>query len=280
MALEGIKLFDIENVKKIRLKGYTWEVLLLNKRCLYEEICNLLFSEENLFYYVTQKESTKTLSETRDYVRKLISLGIIDKKINDVFKVIGWESEKLNINNTRFQGDLAEYLMCILVDMLTSIDTIISKTSLKTSPGMPSFGNDNIFYDYEKDILYFGEAKFYSDIDDALKEAVKSLSKHEGDMEISFISSHTASIIGKDGQRRGKLVEQMETRSNGSFSTKKIIFIANDDIYLKKDYEEAIIKKFGNVEKLIADGILLAVLPILSKNEFLEYFKERLKNDA
>ena len=82
MALEGIKLFDIENVKKIRLKGYTWEVLLLNKRCLYEEICNLLFSEENLFYYVTQKESTKTLSETRDYVRKLISLGIIDKKIN------------------------------------------------------------------------------------------------------------------------------------------------------------------------------------------------------
>ena len=155
MALQEIKLFNEENIKKFRMKNYTWELLLLNKECLYKEICDLLFSDENLFYYVTQKESTKTLFETKNYVKRLIESGIIDEKIDDVFKTIGWENEKLDITNNRFQGDLAEYLMCILIDRLTNVSTIISKTSLKTAPGMPSFGNDNIFYDYEKDILYF-----------------------------------------------------------------------------------------------------------------------------
>ena len=279
MSFYDVKLFDVENIKKIRVKGHTWEILLSNKNILYEEICNFLLNEENMFYYVTQKESTKTLTETKKYVSKLIEQKIIDDSIEDVLKVIGWDNDELNISNTTFQGDLAEYLMCILVDQITKIDTIISKTSLKTSPRMPAHGNDNIFYDYENDILYYGESKFYNNIDTALTRAQDSLNKHMGDFEISFIRSDTGSFIAKDGEKRERIVEKFETKTAEEINIKSLFFIVNDDVYERSDYEEAIIKKFDSVENINNIGAIMIFLPILSKSEFLEYFKKRLKTN-
>ena len=65
MAFDEVKLFSNDNIKKIRLTTYTWEELLGDKSILYSAICDLLLSEENLFYYATQKETTKTLEDTR-----------------------------------------------------------------------------------------------------------------------------------------------------------------------------------------------------------------------
>ena len=154
MKFIDINMFENENIKKIRLKSYTWDELMGDKTILYEAICDLLLNNENLFYYATQKESTKTLKDTRLYVKKLIDKGILDSRIEDVFRFIGWDKEELNIKNSTFQGDLAEYLMSILIDRVTNIDTLISKISLKTSPKMPSYMNDNIYYDYENEIFY------------------------------------------------------------------------------------------------------------------------------
>lgn len=277
MSFYAVKLFDVENVKKIRVKDYEWEVLLADKHILYEIICDLLLSKENMFYYVTQKESTKTLMETREYVDILIEKKIIDNNIEEIMQCIGWSEDKLNINSTIFQGDLAEYLMCIFVDQITNIDTIISKTSLKTSPGMPSFGNDNIFYDYENDILYYGEAKFYNDIDSALTRAQSSIEKHSGNLEFSFIKTHTNTFIAENDQKRKKVVEKFETRNIEEITVKSVSFIVNDDIHERKDYEQSIIDKFQNVENIIAEEKIMIFLPILSKSEFLEYFKKRLK---
>ena len=169
MDFGEVRLFDNENIKKIRLTAYKWEELIGNKEILYKALCDLLLSEENLFYYASQKESTKTLVDTRKYIKKLIDKDIIDSTIEDVLSGIGWKKEQININSTHFQGDLAEYLMCILLDKITNVDTIISKVSLKTSPRMPSYGNDNIYYDYEKEILYYGESKFYDNVSSAIK---------------------------------------------------------------------------------------------------------------
>ena len=240
-----------------------------------------MLSEENLFYYASQKESTKTLVDTRKYIKKLIDKDIIDSTIEDVLSGIGWKKEQININSTHFQGDLAEYLMCILLDKITNVDTIISKVSLKTSPRMPSYGNDNIYYDYEKEILYYGESKFYDNVSSAIKRAKESLEQHANAEEFSFIRSHDNVIIAEDGTKRIKIIEELEEKSIEEITIKSIFFIANDDIYLKADYESKIIERFESIEELNIKSaeLIMVFLPILSKGEFLNYFKGRLEKN-
>ena len=281
MNFGEVRLFDNENIKKIRLTAYKWEELIGNKEILYKALCDLLLSEENLFYYASQKESTKTLVDTRKYIKKLIDKDIIDSTIEDVLSGIGWKEEQININSTHFQGDLAEYLMCILLDKITNVDTIISKVSLKTSPRMPSYGNDNIYYDYEKEILYYGESKFYDNVSSAIKRAKESLEQHANAEEFSFIRSHDNVIIAEDGTKRIKIIEELEEKSIEEITIKSIFFIANDDIYLKADYESKIIERFESIEDLNIKSaeLIMVFLPILSKGEFLNYFKGRLEKN-
>ena len=281
MDFGEVRLFDNENIKKIRLTAYKWEELIGNKEILYKALCDLLLSEENLFYYASQKESTKTLVDTRKYIKKLIDKDIIDSTIEDVLSGIGWKKEQININSTHFQGDLAEYLMCILLDKITNVDTIISKVSLKTSPRMPSYGNDNIYYDYEKEILYYGESKFYDNVSSAIKRAKESLEQHANAEEFSFIRSHDNVIIAEDGTKRIKIIEELEEKSIEEITIKSIFFIANDDIYLKADYESKIIERFESIEDLNIKSaeLIMVFLPILSKGEFLNYFKGRLEKN-
>ena len=281
MNFGEVRLFDNENIKKIRLTAYKWEELIGNKEILYKALCDLLLSEENLFYYASQKESTKTLVDTRKYIKKLIDKDIIDSTIEDVLSGIGWKKEQININSTHFQGDLAEYLMCILLDKITNVDTIISKVSLKTSPRMPSYGNDNIYYDYEKEILYYGESKFYDNVSSAIKRAKESLEQHANAEEFSFIRSHDNVIIAEGGTKRIKIIEELEEKSIEEITIKSIFFIANDDIYLKADYESKIIERFESIEDLNIKSaeLIMVFLPILSKGEFLNYFKGRLEKN-
>lgn len=278
MEFGEVKLFDNKNIKKIRLKTYTWEDLLGDKTILYSAICDLLLSEENLFYYATQKESTKTLIDTRKYVKKLVEKNIIDSKLSDIFSNIGWEKEKIDISNTRFQGDLAEYLMCILMDKITNIDTLISKVSLKTSPRMSSYGNDNIYYDYENDILYYGESKFYENVSSAINRAKGSLKEHANAEEFSYIRAHDSVFIAEDGSKRERIIEELEEKEIQDVNIKSVFFIANDDIYLKEDYESKLLSCFETEEELNIKSaeLIMIFLPILSKVEFLNYFKGRL----
>lgn len=281
MSFNSIKLHDNQNIKKIRLETYMWQELIENKEILYEAICELLFDNNNLFYYASQRESTKTIPETKAYIKRLIDNKIIDAEINSIFKTIGWDTETLDINNTTFQGDLAEYLMSILIDRVTDIETLISKVSLKTSPKMPAFGNDNIYYDYGNDVLYYGESKFYTNVEQAIQVSQKSLLKHASGLEFSFIKNHTSTIIAQDGTKRIKVIEELDTKSLEDVTIKSISFIVNDDIYLKEEYEEKILNSFGNLETINAKSldIVMIFLPILSKTEFLKYFSERLRKD-
>ncbi len=281
MEFDSIRLYNNENIKKIKLETYNWDELIKNKEILYEAICKLLFDKNNLFYYATQRESTKTVSETKQYIKKLIEKNIIDSEVETIFKTIGWDSKNLNINSTTFQGDLAEYLMNILIDKITNIETLISKVSLKTSPQMPSYGNDNIYYDYDNEILYYGESKFYSDVESAIKKAKESLLKHSSSLEFSFIKNHTNSIIANNGVKRTKVIEELETKSLEDVIIKSIFFIANDDIYLKSDYEQKILNSFGNIETIKAKSLemIMIFFPVLSKEGFLKYFSKRLEEN-
>ena len=273
-------LLENDNVIKIRIKNITWEELFNDKTILYKALCDILLNEENLLYYATQKDSSKTLLDTREYIKNLIANGSLVYLIDDIFNALGW-NRNINIKNTIFQGDIAEYLMSILLDKITNIETLISKISYKTSPSMPIYGNDNVYYDYENDILYFGESKFYKNIEDGLKAAMDSIKKHSNVEEISFVRNHTTSFIAENGEKRFKVIKEFETAYTEDISMKSIIFIINEDIYNKTDYEEVIIKYFGNIEMLESQTaeIILVFLPILSKEEFLEYFVRSVSDD-
>lgn len=279
VLFEKRKLINSENIMKIRIKNISWEDLFKNKEILYSAICDLLLNDENLLYYATQKENTKTLADTKNYVKSLKDNNSLIYTIDDIFNALGWNKD-ININNTTFQGDLAEYLMSILLDKFTNIDTLISKISYKTSPSMPVYGNDNVYFDYENDTLFFGESKFYTDASEGLRAAVNSINKHATIEEISFVRNHTSSFIAENGQKRIKVVEKFETAYGSDLNIKSVIFVINDDIYEKKDYEQTIINFYGSKENVTikTSEIILVFLPILSKQEFLNYFARRVEN--
>ena len=274
---EKIDLFNNINISKIKLDSIPWNAIIADKSLLYSAIADLLLNEENMLYYATNKESSKTLDDTRKYIKRLIESGNLTTNLDDVLKCIGWNS-LIDINNLTFQGDLAEYLMNILIDKFIDAKTIISKISLKTSPRMPIFGNDNVYYDFDNDILYFGESKFYNNFKSALRRAETSVDEHNNVEEISFVRTHTSSFIAENGQKRDKLVEKFENIYSSNINIKSIIFIINDDIYCKKDYEADMISYFNSIEKIneISNEIIFVFLPILSKEEFLKYFIGRL----
>ena len=276
-----IKLFDSENMCKLRLNVLEWDEIINDRLLLYNAIINKLLDKTNLFYYATQNESTKTLYETKEYINKIINNNLLEERVDQIFNNIGWGKLDDNIiNNTVFQGDIAEYLMCILLDKITNIKTIIAKVSLKTSPQMPSYGNDNIFYDYEKKTLYLGESKFYSDTKIALKNALNSIKNHSKVNEFNYIAQHTNHIIAENGDKRTEIIEKLENVSLNAISISYIAFIVNDDIYEKQDYERKI-NEFLSKNQIISDYkncILLVFLPVLSKNEFLQEFLKRVNN--
>lgn len=273
-------LLNVDNIMKIRIKNIKWDELFEDKTILYGAICDLLLNEENLLYYATQKDSSKTIVDTKNYVKNLLENNSLIYVIDDIFNAIGWSGE-IDIDNTIFQGDLAEYLMSILLDRITSVETLISKISFKTSSAMPIHGNDNVYYDYDKDTLYFGESKFYKEVKDGLKKAIESINKHSTIEEISFVRNHTNSFIAENGEKRLKMIEKFETLFAEDIEIKSIIFIINEDIYQKQDYEKMLIDYYGELEKVLeaTSEIIFVFLPVLSKSEFLEYFVRRIHNE-
>lgn len=275
-----IKLLNDDELIKIRISKLSWEELFENKSFLYEKIADLLLDEENLLYYASQRESSKTLADTKKYIKKLIENGTLQLNINEILNTIGW-NESADVNNTVFQGDIAEYLMSIFVDRLASPETLISKISLKTNSGMPVYGNDNYYYDYDNEILYFGESKFYSNAKHALKNALKSIKEHDSVDEIMFVKNHSSSFIADNNEKREKIVEIFDEVSIENVKTKSIIFVMNDDIYSKEDYEKLLLEYFNGLDNVKAETIdlILVFFPILSKDEFLNYFYRRISHE-
>lgn len=279
MKFEKVSLFNEDNKIKIKLSQISWDELINDKSILFNAICNLILDDKNLLYYATQKESTKTIVDTRKYVDSLKKNNNLIYAIKDIFNALGWNDE-INIENTRYQGDLAEYLMSIFLDKFTNVETLISKISFKTSSKMSVYGNDNVYFDYENDILYFGESKFYQSASDGLDEALKSIEKHSTIEEISFVRNHTSSFIAENGEKRTKVIEKYENAYIDNLNIRSIIFIMNQDVFKKENYEEMLINYFRDKETLQqkTEEIILVFLPILSKKEFLEFFVRRVNN--
>lgn len=274
--------FSIYNeTSRIVLDGYTFTQLKVNADSLYEIISEMLLDNENLFFYCTQRNSCRTFKDTRSYVKKLMKKGILRVEINSILQNLKWDKDSIDIKDTKFSGDLGEYLMNIIIEKFEFSKTLISKVSLKTSPSMPVYGNDNIFYDYDANILYYGEAKFYSNTINALSNAFDSVTKHSKSLqELSFIKNQSSSFVAENGRTLRKIEKRLETIDASKIRITSISFIISDDNYEENDYVNALAKFAGahsGKMRYVNDSIIV-FLPIISKSDFLNYFEGKVKS--
>lgn len=247
------------------------------KEKLFSILFDYFFDFENLFYYCTQDYFAMDRESAKNYVRKLIEKGTIIAKLDDLFNSLGWDKDNLNIDKTITHGDIGEYLMSIIIDeIFDDIKNIICKVSLKTSKNMPAFSNDNLFFNHKDKILYFGESKFYNDTKKALNDAIKSINKHKFD-ELSYITTKTNTMKAENEEKRQEIIEYITDLKRDEVIVKNVIFIISDDFHKDKDLKEVINKLNENKKKILED-LILVILPIFSKEDFLNGLKEKIKN--
>ncbi|WP_143812770.1 Hachiman antiphage defense system protein HamA, partial [Listeria newyorkensis] len=245
---------------KIRLKYFTWKELISNNEILFKKISDIIFNKDNVIKLASTYNPDLTYSQ-----------ALITKKYFSALQNIGFISEDgININHTVLHGDIGEFLMHTLVsEFIESIGDkyIYPKLIFKTSPSMAVYGNDGSIYIPEKKEIYYLEAKFYSSLNQAINKAVDSLEKHNDDLHEDM--NYSAELFRNiKTNRTNELVEITD-----DVTEKLIIFLICDDIYKEDEVKNMIEKNSNFLELKEKFETLVFVLPILDKNDFLEFFQ-------
>lgn len=245
---------------KIRLKYFTWKELISNNEILFKKISDIIFNKDNVIKLASTYNPDLTYSQ-----------ALITKKYFSALQNIGFISEdRININHTVLHGDIGEFLMHTLVsEFIESIGDkyIYPKLIFKTSPSMAVYGNDGSIYIPEKKEIYYLEAKFYSSLNQAINKAVDSLEKHNDDLHEDM--NYSAELFRNiKTNRTNELVEITD-----DVTEKLIIFLICDDIYKEDEVKNMIEKNSNFLELKEKFETLVFVLPILDKNDFLEFFQ-------
>lgn len=146
---------------------------------------------------------------------------------------------------------------------------IYPKLVFKTSPKMPVYGNDGTIYLKDKKEIYYLEAKFYSNLNTAINKAVDSLSEHN-------------EVTQEELNHRIELFRNIKTDNlnevieiDESVSENLVLFLICDNY---NEYEDIlnVIKDNSKLNDLKANfNIIVFVLPILHKNDYLKLFNEK-----
>lgn len=96
---------------------------------------------------------------------------------------------------TNRNGEAGELILYLLTEWILGAPQIIAKMSLKTNTEMPVHGADGVHVRFCSDTnrlyVYWGEAKLYQDIGDALTEAAKSIAESLKDEKVK----HEISLV-------------------------------------------------------------------------------------
>lgn len=108
-----------------------------------------------------------------------------------------WEAEEINEDNQPKSGEVGEMILWLLMEVILNAPQVVAKMDLKTNRKLEVFGSDGIHVKLDSDDvlnIYFGEAKLYGDVGQALDSAFKSIEKfHEDKMyehEFNLVTTH------------------------------------------------------------------------------------------
>ncbi|MBM5610253.1 Hachiman antiphage defense system protein HamA [Listeria seeligeri] len=258
IAFRNKKLDQISS--KIKLKYFSWRELTDKNDILFKKISNLIFEKGNIINLAT------TYTPDAAYDERLIV-----KKCFSALKNLGFiKKGGIDTTHTILQGDIGEFLMhCLVSEFLESNSDkyIYPKLIFKTNPTMAVYGNDGSIYIPEKKEIYYLEAKFYNSLTEALNRAVDSLEKHNDDLyeDLNYSAELFRNI---KTNRTHELIEITD-----DVTEKLIIFLICADTYQEEKVKK-IIEKNCKVKKLKEKfEVLIFVLPILDKENFLKFFK-------
>lgn len=253
------------NSNKIRLKYFSWEELILDKLPLHRKLIDILFDRDNVLNiastYCPSRIDLKRKEEllNRKYISSLRKIGFLS-------------DNEIDIENTVLQGDIGEFLMDIMIGKYFESDDentyVYPKLAIKSNPNMAVYGNDGTFYNIQKNEIYFCESKFDYELKKGLSNAIDSLKAHEK-ADYDFIESNIDLFRNISNNKIGEIIEITE-----DVKEKLIIFLTCSDIYTAEDVENVIngSRKLKALKGL--NEILVFVLPVLSKEDFLILFKK------
>lgn len=112
------------------------------------------------------------------------------------------EQEAINLfkkaqKATNRNGEAGELLLYLLTEWILEAPQILAKMGLKTNKQMPVYGADGVHIKFRSDdnklVMYWGESKLYSDVDQAISKAVLSITEALQHEKIA----HELSLVGR-----------------------------------------------------------------------------------
>lgn len=251
--------------EKIKLKYFSWDELLSNNKILHKKLIDILFDRENVINIAsTYNVSSFSLIEKEK---------ILEKKYISILKNIGFITDKeIDIDNTILHGDIGEFLMNTMVtkflDPYDKERFIFPKLAFKTNPNSPVHGYDGTLYNKSRKEIYYTESKLYSTLSEALREAVNSMNLHNK-TDYAFIESHMNSFRNIASSKTDEIIMIPD-----DVHEKLIIFLMCEDKYSIDDISMTINRSRNLKDLQKFNEIIIFVLPILNKQNFLSLFKE------
>ena len=239
-----------ENLNKIKLRFFSWDELMSNKKTLFAELTDIIFNEANVLKIASTYRPRNKYSERA-----------LRKKYKSALSDIGFISEgDLNTESPVLHGDIGEFVMHIMLSKFLKEHAdnkyIYPKLVFKTSAQMAVHGNDGTIYIPENKEIFYLEAKFYQSFDDALAAAVRSLKKHN---EICAENiEHKVEMFRNI--KTDELDEVLELEEDVS---ENLVIFAMGDSHMEYDEILSLVNSNSSLTELKRNySVLLFVLPI------------------
>ena len=147
---------------------------------------------------------------------------------------------------------------------------LLSKISFITAPGTFSHGSDGVFCEYNKKILFFGEAKFTLDLNSGIEQAIASLKDYNMRLnnDITFIVNHDRDL--KNGY--DSCPDILNKNELEKFEKHIVVFILHGEEYKDDEIKTILINSRNKVEKEIDEKIKIQIIsfPIIKKDKLKE----------
>lgn len=173
------ELVDYKTIKNTKTTTHCYFLLpnQQNTDCDYENLAKrMLYS---LVDYVIPRSKIEAANGQAAEMIKLYEEA--KKKFIDywIYKKALLENGEISPEDYRRSGEEGEILLFLLAEQILQLPQAICKMSLKTSNNMPIHGSDGIHIglteDLQKLALYYGEAKIYASLSDAIKNCIESI---------------------------------------------------------------------------------------------------------
>ena len=256
--LEHLEDENLEGVKS------ALEVIIKHPEKFFEEYKN---KSEN-YQLVENAQSYEELKK----IIQLCGVKIANYNTSDLEKAKSKIQRKLSTDYCF--GVFGEILFYAVAENVLCNKLVISKVELITAPNTNAHGSDGIFCDEKNKILYFGEAKFTSDLAAGISQALNSMEHCMDRIKIDkdFMVIHQKDM--KNGY--GKLIKK---NNINEYECRILIFLLHgveiDEDVITKKLDEAK-KKFRN--KLDKLTFVIASFPIYDKENLKKCIAEGVEN--